>query len=131
MNIYEIQTLVERLSSQKNYIPTSIPEDHIIQDINQLLVEGVDFFPFHEPLPSPSAFKPGHDNSNAVAAARKATRGSKQSKIHKQRRAAAQRKKVCVDGVIYNSITEAAESLGVGKPAISNRIKRGRTAWLM
>lgn len=78
-----------------------------------------------------TSFKPGHDNSNAVEAARIKNLGSKQSQQHKSKKAAALRKKVCVDGVVYNSITEASVALGVGRPAISNRIKRGYSAWLI
>lgn len=78
-----------------------------------------------------TSFKPGHDNSKAVAAARAKTLGVSQSETHKAKRAAALRKRVCVDGLEYNSITEASIALGIGKPAISNRIKRGHTAWLI
>jgi len=78
-----------------------------------------------------TSFKPGNDNSKAVAAARKVTLGRPQSEEHIARRARSKMRRVCVDGIIYNSGKEAAIALNISPSGISNRIKRGVSAWLI
>ena len=69
--------------------------------------------------------------NGATEAARLANTGRKQSNTHVKKRTEKQRKKCCVDGVIYNSMKEAASALGVTPGAITNRVRRGYTAWLI
>lgn len=68
-------------------------------------------------------------SNGATEAARQACLGKKQSPEHIAQRVKAKQKKVCVEGVIYNSLTEAAESLGVHITAISGRLTRGKSAY--
>ena len=68
-------------------------------------------------------------SSGATEAARQACLGKKQSPEHIRKRTQKQCKKVCVEGVIYNSLSEAAESLGVNITAISGRLTRGKSAY--
>ena len=69
--------------------------------------------------------------NGATEAARLANTGRKQSNVHVKKRTEKQQKKCCVDGVIYNSMKEAASALGVTQGAITNRVRRGHTAWLI
>lgn len=113
------------------YVATIEDVQNFMYDFKPDLIENVDFIPRATKWGTATSFKPGHDNSKAVAAAKKATRGVPQSEDHKSKRAKSLLKKCYVNGVIYNSVTEAATALGVGNPAISNRIKRGHSAWLI
>ena len=143
MNIYEIQELVERVG-YVDYTPKHTPPEYIIEDFDLSdLKEGAKLGPWggnmYERTPEINerarqtnierGISPA--NNGATEAARLANTGRKQSSEHVKKRTEKQQKKCYVEGVIYNSITEAAKALGVGKPAISNRIKRGHTAWLI
>lgn len=127
MTIYEIQKLVERVGSAEKYIPTFVPQDHIVEDFDHSIPPDAKRGKYG----TATSFKPGNNNSKAVEAARQAVLGTKQTEDHKRKKAASRSRKVCVEGVIYNSGTEAAKALGVGRAAISNRIKRGHSAWLI
>jgi hypothetical protein len=69
--------------------------------------------------------------NGATEAARLVNTGRKQSNEHVKKRTEKQQKKCCVDGVIYNSMKEAASALGVTPAAITTRVRRGYTAWLI
>ena len=127
MTIYQIEELLESIG-YKDYTPQHIPAEWIQARPEY---DNAEFIPRENKWGTPTSFEPGNDNSKAVEAARKATKGKPQSEQHKANKAKALNKKCCVNGAIYNSVTEAARALGVGKPAISNRIKRGHTAWLI
>ena len=68
-------------------------------------------------------------STGATEAARQSNLGKKQSPQHIAKRAKAKQRKVCVEGVVYDSLTSAAESLGVHITAISGRLTRGKSAY--
>ena len=63
-----------------------------------------------------------------VESARQSCLGKKQSSEHVEKRMAAKRKKVRVNGVIYNSCTDASIALGITKSAVTGRLQRGKSA---
>ena len=63
-----------------------------------------------------------------LEAARASCLGKEQSKEHVAKRMQNKYKKVIVNGVLYNSCTEASVSLGVSTSTISARLKSGRGA---
>jgi len=58
-----------------------------------------------------------------VELAKNATKGKNQSLQHKQKRAAAQYKKVEIEGILYNSGNEAARKLGYSTSTISSWVR--------